>query len=384
MENKTKITPPEYKDSVGIRATLNNMGFSNESIGYDDKNNMVTLNGKALIKPKYTDAEAGITYSPVSDIQKSLVDYHASSKNPIVRVSDEYAKTAGKYGLSADALTYGNGKVSIGGTPLSTLYNDSEGKAWAWKNDIDTLSEKYASDIGARTPESIVNYYDSRYLSDIEDMISDIYNRNEFRYNPDTDPVYKAYREKYLREGSRASEDAMAKYSALTGGYVNSAAVTAGAMADRYYAQQLSDKIPELYEMAYKRYYDKYMNDVDVLKTAIDVYKTAYNNESEANKTAVNNANAAAKSAKERDNAAYARDYDDFKRYWEDIDNRNKNELDTQKLAEYSLKNYGTSLDNTEKEIYLEYYRRLLDSELDTADINNKKTTAEIYKIYNK
>lgn len=384
MENKTKTTPPEYKDSVGIRATLNNMGFSNESIGYDEKNNMVTLNGKALIKPKYTDMDAGITYSPVSDIQKSLVDYHASSKNPIVRVSDEYAKAAGKYGLSADALTYGNGKVSIGGAPLSTLYNDSEGKAWAWKNDIDALSEKYASDIGARTPESIVNYYDSRYLSDIEDMISDIYNRDEFRYNPDTDPVYKAYREKYLREGSRASEDAMAKYSALTGGYVNSAAVTAGAMADRYYAQQLSDKIPELYEMAYKRYYDKYMNDVDVLKTAIDVYKTAYNNESEANKTAVNNANAAAKSAKERDNAAYARDYDDFKRYWEDIDNRNKNELDTQKLAEYSLKNYGTSLDNTEKEIYLEYYRRLLDSELDTADINNKKTTAEIYKIYNK
>lgn len=379
-DTKLKKDVPKYNDSVGIRATLNNLGVSDSSIGYDENNKTVTIGGKAFMKPTYMDEDAGISYAPESAIRQNLVDFYKDSSNPIVRVSDAYATAAGKYGLDASALTYGNNTVMIGGVPLNTLYIDDSGKAWAWQNDVYDLTEKYADNVGVSTPESVYNNT-KKYLSNIESAIKSLYNQSSFSYDPDDDPVYMAYRDKYMLEGNRATQDTMANYSALTGGYVNSAAVTAGALANQYYSQQLTDKIPELAKQAYDRYNDDRQANISLIDRMISAYNSAYNNLSNTNDTARKYANATADSVTERDEDAYeqywtellnqqAYDTQAQKNYWE-----NSNNIQNQLMNSYKIQGY--ILDNEEKEISNSYLKQLLEAEIEESRAN---TYAKYYK----
>ena len=63
-DTKLKKEVPKYNNNIGIRATLNNLGVSDSSIGYDENNKTVTIGGKAFMKPTYIDEDAGISYAP--------------------------------------------------------------------------------------------------------------------------------------------------------------------------------------------------------------------------------------------------------------------------------------------------------------------------------
>ena len=86
----------------------------------------------------------------------------------------------------------------------------------------------------------------------------------EWNYNPDTDPVWQAYQKQYRREGQRAAEDTLGRYAAMTGGMPSTAAVTAASQAGDYYASQLSDKLPEVYQQAYQRYLQEYQRQLGI------------------------------------------------------------------------------------------------------------------------
>lgn len=393
-EGKTSSGVP--KGSVGIRDTLTSMGFSNKSIGYNESDGTVTLNGKKLMKPKYVDEERGISYSDKGNIEKSLVDYYSQTSNPIVRVSDAYTAVAGSYGLSADGLSYGNGTVMIGGVPLNTLYVDDNGKAWAWQDDVEDLTRSYAKSYGVKSPSYIADRYENKYLSDVWDAIDDLRSREDFSYDPDDDPVYQAYARKYLTEGDRATKNAVAKYSAMTGGYVNSAAATAGSLANSYYAQQLSDMIPSLAAQAYERYMDTYQTELNAIDKMTDVYSLAYKNAAEANNKTAANINSVSKSTTDRDNAAYERQkdindnywdnllkqqkYDTAERdnYWSEIFNEQTSRMNESKNEGYELENITSKLTNEQKEIFNEYYNRLLEAELEGDILSNSLTRAQL------
>ena len=83
-------------------------------------------------------------------------------------------------------------------------------------------------------------------------------NYGPFTWSKEEDPAYSAYAKQYRREGQRATADAMAQAAALTGGQVSTAAATAASQAGDYYAGQLADVIPQLYENAYQRYLSDY------------------------------------------------------------------------------------------------------------------------------
>lgn len=99
--------------------------------------------------------------------------------------------------------------------------------------------------------------YNNRYDAQIQQLLGDILNREEFTYDAETDPLYAQYRKQYTREGDRATANALANAAAASGGQVSSWAQTAAGQAANYYAAQLTDKIPELWQLAYQ----KYMND---------------------------------------------------------------------------------------------------------------------------
>lgn len=98
--------------------------------------------------------------------------------------------------------------------------------------------------------------YSSKYQGQIDDLLDDILNRPEFSYDPESDPRYGAYKKEYAREGQRATADTMGQMAAMTGGMPSTAAAVAGQQAGDYYASQMADKIPELYELAYSMYRD--------------------------------------------------------------------------------------------------------------------------------
>lgn len=197
-------------------------------------------------------------------------DYHAAT-------TDE-ARALANLGAEGIRSSYGNYTGGDNGgsfylDPLSPSSFDG-GKAPTYKNqyagDIADLWEQqknYGSyDYGKDAP-----VYNNRYDDTIQDLIQGILNREDFSYDPATDPLYQNYRKQYTREGQRATADTLGAAAAASGGIPSSYATTAAAQAGNYYAAQMTDKIPELYQLAYNQYLNDYnmqLSDLGVVQGA--------------------------------------------------------------------------------------------------------------------
>ena len=100
--------------------------------------------------------------------------------------------------------------------------------------------------------------YENRFQQKQQELLDAALNRDPFSWSKETDPQYSSYKKTYLREGERATADALAKASAASGGRQSSFAVNAATQAGDYYATKLSDVIPTLYQQAYERYLKDY------------------------------------------------------------------------------------------------------------------------------
>lgn len=100
--------------------------------------------------------------------------------------------------------------------------------------------------------------YENAFAQQQKDLLDRILNREDFSWNKETDPQWSSYKKSYLREGDRATANALAQASAASGGRPSSYAVNAATQAGDYYATKLNDMIPTLYRQAYERYLDEY------------------------------------------------------------------------------------------------------------------------------
>lgn len=100
--------------------------------------------------------------------------------------------------------------------------------------------------------------YENRFQQKQQELLDAALNRDPFSWSKETDPQYSSYKKTYLREGERATADALAKASTASGGRPSSFAVNAATQAGDYYATKLSDVIPTLYQQAYERYLKDY------------------------------------------------------------------------------------------------------------------------------
>lgn len=116
------------------------------------------------------------------------------------------------------------------------------------ESDAVTAAKKKVADHESKRPT-----YASRWEQDLADTLAKIQNRS-FSYDVQSDPVYDSYRKAYTRKGQLAMADTLGKSTALTGGYGNSWAHTAAQESYRGYMDELTDKIPQLYELAQERY----------------------------------------------------------------------------------------------------------------------------------
>jgi len=96
--------------------------------------------------------------------------------------------------------------------------------------------------------------YQSKYTDQLQGLYDRILNREKFSYDMNGDLLYRQYADQYQRMGSMAMQDTMGQAAALTGGYGNSYAQTAGQQTYQGYLQQLNSMVPELANAAYNRY----------------------------------------------------------------------------------------------------------------------------------
>lgn len=96
--------------------------------------------------------------------------------------------------------------------------------------------------------------FQSQYRPQIDQTIDSIMNRKPFQYDVNGDALYQQYKDRYVNLGQQAMMDTMGQAAQLTGGYGNSYAQMAGQQAYQGYLQGLTDKIPELAQMAQAQY----------------------------------------------------------------------------------------------------------------------------------
>lgn len=102
--------------------------------------------------------------------------------------------------------------------------------------------------------ETTAPTYAGSYDQEIDDLYKKITNREPFKYDYASDPLYGQYSEKYQQLGKQAMKDSMGQTAALTGGYGNSYGSAVGQQQYDAYLQRLNDVLPELYGQAYNQY----------------------------------------------------------------------------------------------------------------------------------
>ena len=92
--------------------------------------------------------------------------------------------------------------------------------------------------------------YQSTWEGQINDIIQQILNREQFSYDLNGDAIYQQYADQAKTNGQLVMIDTMGQAQSMTGGYGNSYAQSVGQQAYQAHLQQLNDVVPELYGMA--------------------------------------------------------------------------------------------------------------------------------------
>lgn len=214
---------------------------------------------------KYTTLQNGSRGAEVKKLQESLV---AAGYN--VTADGQYGpKTAAAVrqyqqdnGLSVDGMageqTLGKlyqpkatqpatGQKSKTGAPAAPDYSAYEYDA--------TTDDAYMQALAVlQEAEKATPTYAGTYDTKLEEIYDKIVNRDKFKYDVNGDALYQQLAAQYQQQGKMAMQDTMGQAAALTGGYGNSYAVTAGNQAYQDYLQKINEMVPELHDAALARY----------------------------------------------------------------------------------------------------------------------------------
>lgn len=187
--------------------------------------------------PKYTGGNAELD----AYLALKSQEYFAAKANNDARgmadANDAANQARNYFGYAAELATDDINKVIMGGSPTGVI------GAGQWGGGM------FPNFNYQNAPE-----YVGQWDSIIQGLTDQILNREPFSYNYEEDPNYIALKGMYTREGDRAMQDAIGSVAARTGGMASSYASSAASQANNYFMSQLSDKIPELQQIAYEAY----------------------------------------------------------------------------------------------------------------------------------
>lgn len=221
-------------------------------ISYGARGDDVTDLQKRLNQDGYNLAVDGIygsnTQAAVKDYQKKqgLVQDGIVGNKTWSALDGTGVREDGLYsggGTNAQSTTDAPAKKSAGATaqPASAGYQQSDTVAQAQQMLHDYMAQKPGA-------------YQSTWQGQMDQLMDQILNRKPFEYDVNSDALYQQYKDQYMLQGQQAMMDTMGQAAALTGGYGNSYAQTAGQQTYQGYLQQLNDRIPDLYQLALSKY----------------------------------------------------------------------------------------------------------------------------------
>ena len=248
----TKQSDGSVSVTTSAGQTYNNAYSPTSSGGSSNKNSQYTGSSNSIVATNGT--------------QQSIKD--KMNANSIAWWS---ADEAGKKQLEAENKTLA---AILGGTVsynagTGTWGGPAAGNTGTSKEDILGWEDEYEQN----NPKE---EYESKYDPQINALLEQILNRDDFSYDVMNDPLYQQYAAMYQREGDRAMKETLAEAAAGAGG-MNTYAVTAAQQANSYYNSQLNDKIPELYQLAYEMYLNDKESMVQDLGILQNMDATQYN-----------------------------------------------------------------------------------------------------------
>ena len=149
-----------------------------------------------------------------------------------------------------------------GATPTASPYTGLSGLSDNTKQQLGQLGSGYTPSQSVSAAQQYLQNvvsgkpgdYQSQYKGQLESLYNQVMNRDPFTFDLNGDILYNQYKDQYTQQGKQAMMDTMGQASAMTGGYGNSYAQTAGQQAYQNYLTQLNNIVPELYQQAYSRY----------------------------------------------------------------------------------------------------------------------------------
>ena len=190
---------------------------------------------------------------------------------------------------TSNAANKTNGTANAGGSnitgKLQNIYNNAMDMGNAVANVASGLSADQAAalndtlDIQKLYGDAIAGVNPPPEWSasgQIDALLAQINNRPAFSYDQNTDPTFQQYKDQYTAGGNKAMRDTMGNAAALTGGYGNSYATTAGSQAYDAFMEQLNNKGLELRQNALNEYNQQTEDLYNQLNAAMSVEDMAY------------------------------------------------------------------------------------------------------------
>lgn len=199
--------------------------------------------------PKYTGGNAELD----AYLALKSQEYFAAKANNDARGMADANNAANQarnyFGYAAESATADINNTIRSGSPTGTMSGAGSSNGWMSGGGSQWGGGVFPDFSYQNAPE-----YIGQWDSIIQDMADQILSRDPFTYNYLEDPNYIALKGMYTREGDRAMQDAIGSVAARTGGMASSYASSAASQANNYFMSQLSDKIPELQQIAYEAY----------------------------------------------------------------------------------------------------------------------------------
>lgn len=116
------------------------------------------------------------------------------------------------------------------------------------------------------------NYNDKTFKG----VYDQVMNRKDFSFDVNESALYNQYKDMYQKQGQMAMMDTMGQAAAMSGGYGNSYAAAAGMQAYQQNLDKLTEKVPELYQLAIQQYQLEGQNLQDKYNAGYNERKMAY------------------------------------------------------------------------------------------------------------
>lgn len=117
----------------------------------------------------------------------------------------------------------------------------------------------------------------NKWEDELESIYQTINNRGKFRYDMNSDALYKQYSQQYQQNAKLAMQDTVGQISALTGGYGNSYAETAGQAIYNQAMGGMNEKALQLYQLALNEYNSEGDRLMNIYGITADQYQNEFN-----------------------------------------------------------------------------------------------------------